>query len=110
MSVFATTGVLQIYPGTGKGHPIPEFEIERLPRITSSQYPVECLDLPQTGEIVEILGDIVIQGVLIERAAVCRVAIGFDAMKRTVVQRVPLHATGDLKGSVSTSPGPVLVG
>ena len=94
MSVFAITGVLHVFPGTGKGQPIPEFEIERLRRITSSQYPVECLDLPHTGEIVEILGETAIQGVLIERAAVCRVAIGFDAMKRTVVLRVPL---ADLK-------------
>ena len=70
--------------------PIPDLEIERLRRITASQYPVECCALPQTGEIVEIPGDIAIRGVLVERGSVCRIAIGFDVMGHTVVLRVPL--------------------
>src|ERR1035438_6919414 len=73
-----------------KPMPIPDLEIERLRRITASQYPVECCAHPQTGEIVEIPGDITIRGVLVERDPVCRVAIGFDVMGRTVVLRVPL--------------------
>jgi transcription termination/antitermination protein NusG len=74
--------------------PIPDLEIERLRRITASQYPVDVCAHPQTGEIVEIPGDITIRGVLVERGSVCRVAIGFDVMGRTVVLRVPLD---DLK-------------
>ena len=70
--------------------PIPDSEIERLRRITASQYPVECCALPQTGEIVEVPGDITIRGVLVERDSGCRVAIGFDVMGHTVVLRVPL--------------------
>src|ERR1035441_4407777 len=58
-----------------KPMPIPDLEIERLRRITASQYPVECCAHPQTGEIVEIPGDITIRGVLVERDSVCRVAI-----------------------------------
>jgi len=77
-----------------KAMPIPDLEIERLRRITASQYPVECYAFPQTGEIVEIAGDLTIRGVLVERESVCRVAIGFDAMGHTVVLRVPLD---DLK-------------
>src|ERR1035438_8981862 len=73
-----------------KPMPIPDIEIERLRRITASQYPVECCALPQTGEVVEIPGDIAIRGVLVERDSVCRVAIGFDVMGYTVVLRVPL--------------------
>ena len=74
--------------------PIPDIEIERLRRITLSQYPVECCAHPQTGEIVEIPGDITNLGVLVERGSLCRVAIGFDAMGRTVGLRIPLD---DLK-------------
>ena len=85
--------VLRI-PGVVRIMPIPDLEIERLRRITASQYPVECCAHPQTGEIVEMPGDITIRGVLVERGPVCRVAIGFDVMGRTVVLRVPLD---DLK-------------
>ena len=88
--VVTTPGVLEEKP-----LPVPDLEIERLRRITASQYPVECCAHPQTGEIVEIPGDITIRGVLVERDSVCRVAIGFDVMGRTVVLRVPLV---DLKG------------
>ena len=70
-----------------KPMPIPDLEIERLRRITASQYPVECCALPQIGEVVEIPGDIAIRGVLVERDSVCRVAIGFDVMGYTVVLR-----------------------
>ena len=83
--VVTTPGVLEEKP-----LPVPDLEIERLRRITASQYPVECCAHPQTGEIVEIPGDITIRGVLVERGSVCRVAIGFDVMGRTVVLRVPL--------------------
>ena len=47
--------------------PIPDLEIERLPRITASQYPVECCAHPQIGEIVEMPRDITIRGVLVDR-------------------------------------------
>ena len=73
-----------------KAMPFPDLEIERLRRITASRYPVECCAHPQTGEIVEIPGDITIRGVLVERGSLCRVAIGFDAMGRTVGLRIPL--------------------
>ena len=94
LMVLKTPGVVLIYPNDEKPVPIRELEIERLRRITASQYPVECCAAPQTGEVVEIPGDITVRGVLVERGPVCRVAIGFDAMDRTVVLRIPL---GDLK-------------
>ena len=94
LMVLRIPGVVLIYPGSGKQLPIPDLEIERLRRVTASQYPVECCMLPQTGEIVEIPGDITIRGVLVERGTVCLVAIRFDVMGRTVVLRVPLD---DLK-------------
>lgn len=90
LMVLRTPGVILIYPGDGTQLPIPDQEIERLRRITASQYPVECCELTRTGEIVEIEGDISIRGVLVERGAICRVAIGFDAMGRTVALRIPL--------------------
>jgi len=80
-----TPGVLDEEP-----LPVPDLEVERLRRITASQYPVECLALPQTGEIVEVPGEFAIRGVRVERGSVCRVAIGFDVIGRTVVLRVPL--------------------
>src|SRR5450759_1031590 len=83
--VVTTPGVLAEKP-----LPVQDLEIERLRRITASRYPVEGCALPQTGEIVEVPGDITIRGVLVERGSVCRVAIGFDVMGRTVVLRVPL--------------------
>jgi hypothetical protein len=92
--VFKTPGVFQIYPGNGKSLPIPDLEVERLRRATASQYPVECCTLPETGEILEMPGDIPIRGVLVERGSTCRVAIGFDTIGRTVVLRIPLD---DLK-------------
>jgi transcription antitermination factor NusG len=85
--VLSTPGVIR---GKPLPVPIPDLEIERLRRIGSSQYPVECCALPQTGEIVEIPGDVPIQGVLVKRGSVCRVAIGFDVMGHTVALRVPL--------------------
>jgi hypothetical protein len=97
--ILRISGVVQIFPGSGKQLPIPDFEIERLRRITASQYPVECCALPQTGEIVEIPGEIPMRGVLVERDSVCRVAIGFDVMGYTVVLRVPLV---DLKRTEGT--------
>ena len=80
-----TSGVLDEEP-----LPVPDSEVERLRRITASQYPVECCAHPQTGEIVEVPGEFAIRGVLVERGSVCRVAIGFDVVGRTVVLRVPL--------------------
>ena len=80
-----TPGVLDEEP-----LPVPDLEVERLRRITASQYPVECCAHPQTGEIVEVPGEFAIRGVLVERGSVCRVAIGFDVIGRTVVLRVPL--------------------
>ena len=80
-----TPGVLDEEP-----LPVPDLEVERLRRITASQYPVEFCALPQTGEIVEVPGEFAIRGVLVERGSVCRVAIGFDVVGRTVVLRVPL--------------------
>ena len=94
-------GVVQIFPGRGKQLPIPDEEIERLRRIAASQYPVECSAFPQTGDIVEIPGDIPIRGVLVERASVCRVAIGFEVMGRTVVLRVPLVDLKRLEGQLT---------
>lgn len=88
--VLRTPGVLAIYPGGGKPLPIPDSEIDRLRRIVTSQYPIEYCGLPQTGDIVEMPGDIPVRGVLVERGDVCCVAIGFDAMGHTVVLRVPL--------------------
>ena len=80
-----TPGVLDEEP-----LPVPDLEVERLRRITASQYPVECCAHPQTGEIVEVPGEFAIRGVLVERGSVCRVAIGFDVVGRTAVLRVPL--------------------
>ena len=94
LMVLKTPGIVLIYPRIEKPLPMPDLEIERLRRITASRYPVECCARPQTGEIVEIPGDITIRGVLVERGSLCRVAIGFDAMGRTVSLRIPLD---DLK-------------
>jgi hypothetical protein len=99
--VLKTPGVLQIHPGGGRPLPIPDLEIERLRRITASQYPVECCALPQNGEIVEISGDITMRGVLVERGSVCRVAIGFDVMGRTAVLRVPLDDLKRVEGPLT---------
>ena len=93
---FKTPGVVD-----GKSAPIPDVEIERLRRITASPYPVECCELPKTGEIVEIPGDIPIRGVIVERGSVCRVAIGFDVMGRTVALRVPLDDLKRVEGSLT---------
>jgi hypothetical protein len=101
LGVLKTPGVILIYPGGGKPLPIPDLEIERLRRITASQYPVECCALPQTGEIVEIPGDIPIRGVLVERGSLCRVAIGFDAMGRTVGLRIPLDDLKRVEGPLT---------
>jgi hypothetical protein len=101
LGVLKTPGVILIYPGSGKPLPIPDLEIERLRRITASQYPVECCALPQTGEIVEIPGDIPIRGVLVERGSLCRVAIGFDAMGRTVGLRIPLDDLKRVEGPLT---------
>lgn len=38
---------------------------------------------------MEIEGDTSIRGVLVERGALCRVAVGFDAMGRTVLGYEP---------------------
>lgn len=80
LQVLRISGVVQIFPGRGQQLPIPDEEIERLRRLAASQYPVECSALPQIGDVVEIPGDIPIRGVLVERASVCRVAIGFAVM------------------------------
>src|SRR5450759_4102946 len=45
--------VLRI-PGVVRIMPIPDLEIERLRRITASQYPVDVCAHPQTGEIVRM--------------------------------------------------------
>jgi transcription antitermination factor NusG len=90
LMVLKTPGVILIHPGGGKPLPIPDEEIAHLRRISASQYPVEYCALPQTGELVEIPGDIPIRGVLVERGSTCRVAIGFDTMGHTVALRVPL--------------------
>jgi transcription antitermination factor NusG len=94
LMVLKTPGVVLIYPGGEVPLPIPDLEIGRLRRVTASQYPVEACAFPQTGEVVEIPGDPTIRGVLVERGSPCRVAVGFDAMGRTVVLRIPLD---DLK-------------
>ncbi len=101
LMVLKTPGVILIHPGGGKPVPIPDREIERLRRIVASQYPVECCALPQTGDIVEISGDIPIRGVLVERGSLCRVAIGFDAMARTVVLHIPLDDLRHVEGSLT---------
>ena len=84
--VLCTPGVV----GNQHPMPIPDVEIARLRRLVASRYPLECRAHPQNGEIVEIPGDTAMRGVLVERGSVCRVAIGFDVMGRTVVLRVPL--------------------
>lgn len=99
--VLRTPGVILIYPGGSKPLPIPELEIARLRRITASQYPAECCALPQTGDVVEIPGDIPIRGVLVERSSTCRVAIGFDTMGRTVVLHIPLDDLNRLDGPLT---------
>jgi hypothetical protein len=101
LMVLKTPGVVLIHFGGGKPLPIPDLEVERLRRIAASQYPVECCAPPQTGEIVEILGDLPIRGVLVERGSVCRVAIGFDAMGRTVVLRIPLADLDHIEGQLT---------
>jgi hypothetical protein len=101
LMVLKTPGVVRIYPGSGRPLPIPDLEKDRLRRITASQYPVECCALPQTGEIVEISGDIPIRGVLVERGSLCRVAIGFDAMGRTVGLRIPLDDLKRVEGPLT---------
>ena len=101
LMVLKTPGVVLIHPGGGKPLPIPDVEIERLRRIAASQYPVECCALPQTGEIVEMPGDIPIRGVLVERGSTCRVAIGFDTMGRTVVLRIPLDDLKQVEGQLT---------
>jgi transcription antitermination factor NusG len=92
--VLKTPGVILIHPGGGKPVPIPDEEIAHLRRIAASQYSVECSALPQTGEVVEIPGDIPIRGVLVERGSTCRVAIGFNTIGHTVTLHIPL---ADLK-------------
>jgi hypothetical protein len=101
LMVLKTPGVILVHPGGGKPLPIPDLEIERLKRITSSRYPVECCALPQTGEIVEIPGDIPIRGVLVERGLLCRVAIGFDSMGRTAALRIPLEDLKHVEGPLT---------
>ena len=81
------------------------FLLER--RITASHCPVECCALPQTGGIVEIPGDIPIRGVLVERGSLCRIAIGFDAMGRTVGLRIPLDDLKRLARPSHTPPADV---
>jgi hypothetical protein len=100
--VLKTPGVILVYPGGGKPLPIPDREIERLRRIVGSQYPVECCKFLQTGDIVEIPGEIPVRGVLVERGPLCRVAIGFNAMARAVVLRVPLADLRHEEGSLTT--------
>jgi hypothetical protein len=99
--VLKTPGVVLIYPGIETPLPMLDLEIELLRRIMASQYPVECCALPQTGEVVEIPGDISVRGVLVERGSVCRVAIGFDAMDRTVVLRIPLDDLKRVEGPLT---------
>ena len=97
----STIGVLP-RERVGKLQPIPDSDIELLRRITASQYPVECCDaLPQKSEIVEIAGDVTIRGVLVDRGAVCRVAIGFNAMGHTVALRVPLDDLKRVEGPLT---------
>jgi hypothetical protein len=99
--VLKTPGVLQIYPVSGKPTPIPDLEVERLRRVTASQYPVESCSVPQAGEIVEMPGDVPIRGVLVERGSTCRVAIGFDVMGRTVILRIPLDDLNRVQGPLT---------
>ena len=101
LMVLKTPGVVLIYPGIETPLPMLDLEIELLRRIMASQYPVECCALPQTGEVVEIPGDISVRGVLVERGSVCRVAIGFDAMDRTVVLRIPLDDLKRVEGPLT---------
>jgi hypothetical protein len=101
LMVLRTPGVVSIYPGGGKPLPIPDLEIARLRRIVASQYPAEICALPQTGEIVEIPGEIPIRGVLVERGSLCRVAIGFDSMGRTVSLRIPLNDLKRVEGPLA---------
>jgi hypothetical protein len=46
-------------------------------------------------------GDIPIRGVLVERGTPCRVAIGFEAMGRTVVLHVPLGDLNRVEGPLT---------
>jgi transcription antitermination factor NusG len=99
--VLKTPGLVLIYPCVEKPVPLPDLEVERLRRITASRYPIECCDSPQTGEVVEMPGDIPIRGVLVERGTPCRVAIGFEAMGRTVVLHVPLGDLNRVEGPLT---------
>ena len=107
LGVLKTPGVILIYPGAGKPQPIPDLEIERLRRITASHYPVECCALPQTGEIVEIPGDIPIRDVLVERGSLCRVdAQTHRAAHRTKANSRSLYALQVVKRARSRRTGP----
>ena len=102
LMVLKTPGVFSIDECGGSPRPIPDSEIDRLHRIVASRYPIESCEYPKLGEIVQIDGgDADIRGVLTERNAMCRVAIGFDTMGRTVALKVPLDALRRVDGGLT---------
>ena len=101
LMVLNTPGVFSVYERGGRPQPIPDSEIGRLNRIIGSRYPIESCELPKLGDVVQIGGDGDIRGVLVERNALCRVAIGFDTMGSTVVMKVPLEELKRVDGELT---------
>ena len=98
LRVLKTPGVLSIHKQDGKSSPIPDAEIATLRRVAASKNPIEACEIPMVGDVVEIQGDVTVRGVMVERSTVCRVAIGFDSFRQTVVLRLPLDTLKRVDG------------
>ena len=98
LRVLKTPGVLSIQMRDGKSSPIPDAEIATLRRIAASSNPIEACEIPEVGDVVEIQGDVTVRGVLVEWSTVCRVAIGFDSFRQTVVLKLPLDSLKRVDG------------
>jgi transcription antitermination factor NusG len=92
LTVIRTPGVLGFHSLNNQPIRIPDEEIEQIRILSTPQFELEASSVPALGEPVELIADKPVRGILIEKGAVCKVAICLNATGQTLTFRVPLES------------------
>ena len=102
INVLNTIGICPSFRRDWQAKLVSDSDIRRLHSISSMNCEKsECLQ-PLVGQTVELIGDEVVRGILIDFGQICRVAVYFDSVGKTVCLHLPMEIIRI--GSGSTSP------